>query len=71
MKPNFVTRVEIVNGALHIQFGNYANKLIEGKTLSLRPFVVEYSPRSPMSWGCGQRNAPPGMSAIGENKTTL
>ena len=51
--------------------GNYVNKMVEGNTISLRPLVVEDSPRSPMSWSCGTRAAPTGMVSAGENRTDV
>lgn len=68
---NYVTRVEVNNGAIHIQFGNNANTNVEGKTLTLQPIVVTGSPASPMSWRCGMREIPKGMEAVGENRTSV
>ena len=68
---NYVTSIDLDGGALHITMGNYANKLIEGKVVSMRPFAVSDSPASPMSWGCGLRNPPQGMEAKGENRTSV
>ncbi len=68
---NYVTRVEVRNGALHIQFGNNASSTIEQKTLTLQPLIVTGSPASPMSWRCGFRAIPKGMEAVGDNRTSV
>ena len=68
---NFVSQIALSDGALHISFGNHANKIIEGEVLSLRPLIVPDSPRSPISWGCGLRGSPKGMDAVGQNRTSL
>ena len=68
---NYVTRIALDDGALHVSLGNYVNKMVEGNTISLRPLVVEDSPRSPMSWSCGTRAAPSGMVSAGENRTDV
>jgi type IV pilus assembly protein PilA len=68
---NFVTRIDLKDGALHIQFGNNVNQLIKGKILTLQPLVVTGSPASPMSWRCGERDIPRGMESVGENRTDI
>jgi type IV pilus assembly protein PilA len=68
---NYVKRIDVGNGALHITFGNKANKQLADKVLSLQPLVVPKSPASPISWNCGNSAAPNGMKAVGENRTSL
>lgn len=68
---NYVRRVEIGDGALHIEFGQLANENIKGKWVTLQPLVVKGSPASPMSWRCARRQIPDGMIAMGENRTTV
>jgi type IV pilus assembly protein PilA len=68
---NYVKRIEVANGALHIEFGNLANKNIVGAIVTLQPLVVKGSPASPMSWRCGRRSVPQGMEAMGENRTSI
>ena len=68
---NYVSGVEISDGAMHIEFGNYVNTAVAGKILSLRPAVVDGSPASPYSWSCGYRPPPEGMSSIGEDRTNV
>ncbi|MEM7083171.1 MAG: pilin [Pseudomonadota bacterium] len=66
---NYTTKLAIENGAIHITFGNHVHKALASKVLSLRPLTVPSSPKSPISWTCGYREAPNGMQPNGENKT--
>ncbi len=68
---NYVERIELVDGAFHISFGNKATAQLKGKVLSLRPIVVKSSSKSPMSWLCGNASIPDGMEAVGQNRTTI
>jgi type IV pilus assembly protein PilA len=68
---NFVTAIDVQNGALSIHFGNNVNATIAGKILTLQPLVVTGSPASPMSWRCGLGNVPQGMETVGDNRTDV
>ena len=68
---NFVTKIQVKNGAIHVTLGNRINAHVEDKILSLRPATVTANPDSPISWLCGYAGAVPGMTAIGENQTTV
>lgn len=68
---NFVSSIAVENGALHLTFGNRASGLIKGKTLTLRPAVVEDAPIVPVAWVCGHASVPGKMTARGENRTDL
>jgi type IV pilus assembly protein PilA len=68
---NFVRRVEVAGGALHVELGNRMNALLVGQILTLRPLVVSGSPDSPISWTCGHATPPAGMVAVGDNRTTV
>lgn len=68
---NYVTRVEVNNGAISVTFGNFVNKAIEGQVVTLQPILVKGSPASPMSWRCGYRGVPNGMEPAGENRTNI
>jgi type IV pilus assembly protein PilA len=68
---NYVSRIEVSDGALSVTFGNLVNKAIAGKVLTLQPLVVPGSPMSPMSWRCGLREIPKGMEAVGANRTDV
>lgn len=68
---NYVDRIDLKDGAFHIQFGNKAHPNIKGKILSVQPIMVQGSPESPISWNCGKAAVPPNMKAMGENRTNV
>ena len=68
---NYVSSVSVVDGAIHMTFGNRANKAIAGKILSLRPAVVEDAPMVPVAWICGSAEAPEKMTVSGRNLTDV
>lgn len=68
---NYVTQVEVKDGAITVTFGNFVNKIIDGQVVTLQPIVVKGSPASPMSWRCGYRGVPTGMEPVGENRTNM
>lgn len=68
---NYVDGMVVENGAIHISLGNKAPKMLQGKTLTMRPVTVIDSPWSPMSWICGNSEVPEGMQASGRNKTDI
>jgi type IV pilus assembly protein PilA len=67
----YVTDIAVADGAMHVRFGNFVNANIAGKTLTIRPAYVTASPSSPISWSCGTRGAPAGMSLAGEDRTDV
>src|SRR6266498_1765133 len=68
---NYVSAVAVDNGAIHIIFGNRASHSIAGKTLTLRPAVVEDAPVVPVAWACGYAEAPDKMVVTGKNLTNI
>lgn len=68
---NRITGVVVEDGAIHVSLGNKASKPLQGKTLSIRPAVVEDSPASPITWLCGHDEAVEGMQAVGANQTDV
>jgi type IV pilus assembly protein PilA len=66
-----VKSVTLDNGAIHIAFGNKAHNALKGRTLTLRPAVVEDAPVVPITWLCGYAGAPEKMTAKGTNKTDV
>ncbi len=68
---NKITKVEIVNGAIHLHLGNKMPSKLQNKILSFRPAVVIDSPTSPISWLCGNSKAVKGMLAVGKNETNV
>ncbi len=68
---NYVTAVRVEDGAVHVTFGNRASDKIKGKTLSMRPAVVEGAQVVPVAWVCGSASAPPKMTLHGTDRTDL
>lgn len=68
---NYVTGIEVIDGAIHVTLGNKVGKILEGKILSVRPITVIGSPESPTSWLCGTAQPPGGMEAVGEDRTSI
>jgi type IV pilus assembly protein PilA len=68
---NYVTSVRIEGGAIHVRFGNKANPAIAGKTLSMRPAVVDDTPIVPPAWLCGHAAAVDKMIAKGVDRTDV
>jgi type IV pilus assembly protein PilA len=57
----YVESVEVTNGTLTIRFGNDANAVITGLTLTMTP----YESMGSAVWRCGNAAAPPGLSLLG------
>jgi type IV pilus assembly protein PilA len=68
---DYISSVAIESGAIQVTFGNHANVAIRGKTLTLRPGIVEDAPIVPVTWVCGDADAPNKMTAKGLNKTNV
>lgn len=68
---NLVSATTVDGGAIHLTFGNRAHGLIKGKTLTVRPAVVEGEPVVPITWVCGNAKAPDKMTLKGTNKTDV
>lgn len=68
---NYVSAVTVIDGAIHLTLGNRASKAIAGKTLTLRPAVVEDAPIVPITWVCGFAEPPEKMNAMGQNQTSV
>ena len=68
---NFISSVEVENGAIHMTFGNKAHPQIKGKILTLRPAVIEESQIVPVTWVCANAKAPEKMTLNGVDKTNV
>ena len=68
---NLVGSVAVEGGAIKVTFGNRTSNAIHGKTLSLRPAVVEDSPVVPVAWVCGNAPVPSPMTVHGVNRTDI
>lgn len=68
---NYVSAVAVSDGAITLTLGNRASQAIAGKTVTLRPAVVEDAPVVPVAWVCGYAEGPNGMKVHGQNRTTV
>ncbi len=68
---NFVSAVEVKDGAINMTFGNKAHPQIKGKILTLRPAVIEESQIVPVTWVCAKAKGPDKMTIKGEDKTNI
>ena len=68
---NHVSGVVVRDGAISITFGNRASAAIAGKTLTLRPAVVDDAPVVPVAWVCGYAETPAQMTLHGEDRTDM
>ena len=68
---NHVKSLTVEAGAIHVVFGNQANGALHGKTLSLRPAVIEDAPIVPVAWVCGFALPPDKMTVSATNRTDL
>jgi type IV pilus assembly protein PilA len=71
MVSNFVTNLNVEDGAIHMVLGNKANGKLQGKILSIRPAVVEGAQVVPVAWICGNAKTPDKMTVKGSNKTNI
>ena len=68
---NYVKSVAVENGAIHVTFGNRAMAAISGKTLTLRPAVVEDAKVVPVAWVCSVAKVPDKMTLHGADRTDV
>ena len=68
---NYITQVEIEQGAINVQFGNRSNSSIIGKWVTLRPGAVTAAKKVPISWLCGTAHPVDGLTYSGSNRTDL
>jgi type IV pilus assembly protein PilA len=66
-----VSSVTVEDGAIHIRFGNNAHRTLKGRTLTLRPAVVEDTRVVPVAWLCARAAVPGKMSAKGIDRTDI
>lgn len=71
MVGNFVSAVQVQDGAINVTFGNHATQALNGKILTIRPAVVSDAPIVPVVWVCGNATAPNNMTVMGTNQTTI
>lgn len=66
-----VEGIQVENGAFHIFLAPSVNAQLNDPVITVRPVYVANSPKSPVSWICGNAAIPSGMLAAGQNKTTV
>jgi type IV pilus assembly protein PilA len=71
MVGNYVSAIQIQNGAINVTFGNHAAQMLIGKILTIRPAVVDDAPIVPVAWVCGNATAPTKMTVMGTNQTNI
>jgi type IV pilus assembly protein PilA len=71
IENNVVSAVTVQDGAIQVSFGNRSHPKLKGKTLSLRPAVVEDAVIVPITWLCGMAPPPGKMTAKGINRTDI
>ena len=67
----YVSALKINQGVITVTFGGKANRLIQGKQVSLRPGYVAEAPIVPLSWVCGLAAPVAGLKFAGENATDI
>lgn len=68
---NYVTNMQVREGAVVITFGSRVNRFIADKKLTLRPAIVEGHPVVPIAWVCGNASVPAKMQVRGRNDTDI
>lgn len=68
---NFVSSLQVQDGAIHMVLGNKVHGKLMGKKLSIRPGVIEDSTAVPVTWVCGYAKAPEQMVVKGVNMTNV
>ena len=67
----YVSGIRVSQGAVTVTFGSKANRLIQGKHVTLRPGYVPDAPIVPLSWICGLAAPVAGLKFAGENATDI
>lgn len=68
---NFVTAVNIRNGAIDVYLGNKINRHADQKIVTIRPAIVKGEPKVPIAWIPGYASVPKGMTVVGENRSDV
>ncbi len=63
-----VSGVQVAGGAINVTFGNQANAALVNRILTIRPAT---SGNNDISWICGGRAVPAGLTAVGTNATSV
>jgi type IV pilus assembly protein PilA len=72
IQSNFVSSLEVENGAVHIMYSNRVDDdLLKGYTVTYRPSIFSSNPAASIVWVCGVREPPKGFLTMGQNRTNL
>ena len=68
---NFIDNVAVKDGVITLRFSANANKVLQGKLLSVQPTYVKDSYNQDLDWSCGYKKIPDGKTAAGKNETNI
>lgn len=68
---NYLRKMEVRDGVMHLYLGQKLPEQLHNKIISIRPVFVKDSPKSEISWICGEDEVPSGMTAAGKNLTDI
>jgi type IV pilus assembly protein PilA len=68
---NYVEKVSVSKGTIHITLGNRVNKHVSGKVISIRPAIVKDEPLVPIAWVYGYASVPKGMTVMDTNQSDI
>ena len=68
---NYVEKVGLSQGTIHITLGNRVNRHVAGKVISIRPAIVKDEPLVPIAWVYGYASVPEGMTVMDNNQSNI
>lgn len=68
---NYVSEIKVSSGIVNIKLGNRINQNADSKIISIRPAIVQGEKKVPVTWIYGYASIPDGMTAIGDNQSTI
>ena len=72
LSSHYLQQIEIENGAIHLSYKtDEINSKLTQAILSFRPAIVANAANSVIVWQCAYNTPPTGLTAYGQNKTSL
>ena len=71
IKGNYLRKLEVRDGVMHLYLGQKLPKSLHDKILSIRPVFVKDELSVGLSWVCGNNPKPDGMESPGRNLTDI
>ncbi len=72
IQSNFVSSLEVENGAVHIMYSNRVDDdLLKGYTVTYRPSIFTNNPVASIAWVCGYQESQEGFLVMGQNRTNF